>query len=289
MNHNLILFLGRFHPLLVHLPIGGLVALAFLELVALSTRCQQAAQASRWMLGFVAGTAAVSAAAGWMLAHDGGYELQLLNWHRALGFALAGGCLLTFLLRLWGRLWAYRLSLIASLVMLVVVSHLGGSITHGRGFLTRYAPAFFGGRSTWVAQRAPAQATCPPMQQPVFASVIGPLLEQRCAACHGAERHKGQLRLDSLEGWLRGGQDGPVIKLGHAPDSPLIQRLLLPLEADGHMPPEDQPQLSSQEIALLVWRINAGAPAAATVGDLGPKPEIRRFLEVVSAPPTLRD
>jgi uncharacterized membrane protein len=271
MKHDLILFVGRFHPLLVHLPIGGLVLLAFLELVAAVSRWKDVAQTSRWILAFVLAGAVASAAAGWMLANDGGYEAHLLYWHRALGFALTGACLLTLLLRCWGRLWAYRASLVGSLALLVAVSDLGGSITHGRNFLTRYAPPLLRARAGLLVQNTQASADCLPMQQPMFDSVVEPILRQRCTACHGAERHKAQLRLDSFQWCLHSGQDGPVIKPGHAKDSPLIQRLLRPLEADGHMPPEDQPQLTSQEIALLESWVNAGAPTTVRV-DLGIPP-----------------
>jgi uncharacterized membrane protein len=282
MTHNLLLFLGRFHPLLVHLPIGGLVLLAFVEVLAGVTRWKNAAATNRWILAFVSMTALMSAAAGWMLAVDGSYDRQILNWHRALGSALAGVCLLTFALRQWGRSWAYRSSLATNVLLLIVVSHLGGSITHGRDFLTRYAPNV---GSEWVGGRprnTTTVAACPPMQRPLFEGVIEPILRERCSACHSAERHKGQLRLDNVDGWVRGGQDGPVIKPGRAKESLLIQRLVSPLAADGHMPPEDQPQPTAAEIALIEWWIDAGAPSTAKVSELVPNPEIRRFLEVVS-------
>jgi hypothetical protein len=194
--------------------------------------------------------------------------------------------LVTLLLLYFGRPRLYRVSLFAALVLLVPASHLGGSITHGRDFLTRYAPApvrvLLGGS---IVCETITLAASPPVQQKVFAGVIKPILQQRCSACHGPEKHKAELRLDSLEALLRGGQDGPVIKAGHAKDSPLIQCLLSPLDADGHMPPENQPQPTVEEIALLEWWINDGASSTQRVVDLKPKPEIRRLLEIVSKRP----
>lgn len=281
------LFLGHFHPLLVHLPIGGLVLLGFLELLALLKPGNGAAQSSRLILGFVCGAAVASAACGWMLARAGGYDPQLLKWHQAAGLALAGACLATFLLRQLERPRAYRLSLFTALVLLAIASHLGGSITHGRDFLTRFAPAPLRAslRRPTGREIATHPAASSPTQQPVFVGIVEPILRQRCSACHGVERHKAKLRLDTLEGLLQGGQNGPVIKLGHAKDSPLIQRMLLPLDADGRMPPEEQPQPTPEEIALLEWWINAGAPAAANAADLKPEPEIRRLLGLVSKRP----
>jgi hypothetical protein len=124
----------------------------------------------------------------------------------------------------------------------------------------------------------------PSPRQPVFAGLIQPILQEHCVACHGAEKHKGELRLDTLYEIMRGGQDGPVLKPGNAAGSPLIQCLLSPVDADGHMPPEDQPQATAQEIALLTWWINAGASAEQKISDLKPEPELRRLLGSVPAP-----
>jgi uncharacterized membrane protein len=281
-----VLFFGHFHPLLVHLPIGCLVLLGILEILANFTRWKGAAQNSRLILGFVCVTSVVSALFGWMLAKAGGYEPQLLKWHQAAGFGVAGAALATLLLchLEWRR--AYRVCLAVTLALLAIGSDLGGSLTHGHDFITRYAPqpvrAMLGLSTT---ERTTVKAGWPPMQMPVFAGVVEPILRERCSACHGPDKQKAELRLDTLEGLLRGGQDGPVIKAGLAKDSPLIQCMLSPLDADGHMPPEDDPQPTAEEISLLEWWINDGAPASTKVIDLKPKPEIQRLLELVSRRP----
>lgn len=177
---------------------------------------------------------------------------------------------------------ARNLVLLLSIALLEVASHLGGSMTNGRDFLTRYAPTAMRTLVRPFMRDAKTELTEPLMQQPVFVGIVEPILEQRCVSCHGAEKHKAGLRLDTLEGLLQGGQDGPVIVAGQAKDSTLIQCMLSPLDADGHMPPEEHPQANVEEISLLVWWINDGAPAATRVADLKPKPEIRRLLELVS-------
>lgn len=271
---SLTLFLGHFHPLLVHLPIGGLIVLAFLELVARRTRWKDAAQSSCWVLGFAAGVAGIAATCGWMLAQAGGYDVQLLKWHRALGLGVTAASFITLLLRQREWFRAYRVSLVATLLLLVAASHLGGSITHGRDFLTRYAPGFPSVESRAVAMRAVATS---PLQQPVFASVIEPILRRHCVACHGSEKHKADLRLDDVAAWLSRDQKGVVVR-GRAKESLLMQRLLVPLDGEGHMPPDGQQQPSPDEIALLEWWINAGAPTGQTAVDLHPGPEIQLIL-----------
>lgn len=270
---NLVTFFGRFHPLLLHLPIGGLVLLGFLELLARWTRFKDAAQNSVWILGFVSLTSLASAAAGLMLASSGGYDPHLLRWHRALGLALAAGCLLTWCLRRRQKFRAYGISLMATLLLLVITSHLGGSITHGSGFLTRYAPSPLRALLRLSRRGHPLPAEPVPPSQ-VFSSLIQPILNQQCVECHGPQKHKADLRLDDLANLLKGGQDGPVVQPGRAKESSLLQRMLLPSDADGHMPPEGKPQPTLQQIALLQWWIDSGAQTNETSCELQPQPEI---------------
>jgi uncharacterized membrane protein len=268
-SNGLALFLGHFHPMLVHLPIGSLVLLGILELLAILPRFKDAAQSRRAILAFstVASLAAVSC--GWLLSQSGDYDPQLLRWHRLSGFALAGACILTLLLCQPKRPRVYRVSLLATVVLLVLAGHFGSSITHGRDFVTRYAPAplraLLGGQSR---SRATRQGPVDPMQRQVFVEVVRPILEQRCAPCHGPEKQKAELRVDSRDALLTGGKSGPAIVAGKAAQSLLMQRLLLPPEHDDHMPPEGKPQPTPAEIGLLQRWIDAGAPEAGTVATL---------------------
>ena len=74
-----------------------------------------------------------------------------------------------------------------------------------------------------------------------FETRIRPVLVTHCYRCHSAEaaekqRLKGGLRLDSQEGWLRGGDSGPVI----VPGKPGAGQLLAVLShrEDLKMPPQ---------------------------------------------------
>jgi hypothetical protein len=280
--HDLVLFLGRFHPVLVHLPIGGLVLVAILEGLARFPRFRGVDGNNRLILGLVAAASVTAASLGWMLSQGGGYDPQLLPWHKWAGFAVAATCALTLLLNWLDQPRAYRLSLLVTLAVLVVASHLGASIAHGRDFLTQFAPAplraLLGGPS---GSAAASGVTADLTQRRVFDELIHPILQQRCSACHGPEKHKGDLSMESYESLLKGGKDGPVLIAGKALDSPMINRLLLPLNDEDHMPPEAKPQPSLAEIAALQWWIEQGARADKTVGDLKPNPEIQRILGAI--------
>jgi mono/diheme cytochrome c family protein len=258
--------------------------LGILEVLAKVPRFKGTAQNNGVIIALVAAASVTTALLGWMLSQAGGYDPQLLPLHKWAGFAVAACCTLAWLLNWRGCPRAYRLSLVATLAMLVVASHLGASITHGRDFLTQFAPkplrALLGGDSRPTAAPVPASDLA---QRPVFKALIQPILERRCSTCHGPEKHKGNLSMESYEALVKGGKDGPALIAGKAFDSPMIHRLLLPLNDDDHMPPDGKPQPTLAEIAALQWWIHSGAPADKTVADLKPSPEIQRILDAAQA------
>ena len=279
---NIFLFLGRLHPLLVHLPIGMLAVLASLELAALLPRFKNAAASAGFILALATPLAVVTAVCGWLLSLAGGYDPQLLAWHKWLGTVTAAGCVIAGILFWRGEKTAYRVSLFVTAGVLLAAGHLGGSLTHGSDYLTQYAPAPVKkllGISTAKKTSAPVSLD-ELRQRSVFSGVIAPLLENKCVRCHGAEKSKAGLRLDSFAGLQDGSDDGLVLKPGNAGQSPLVQRLLLPADSDDHMPPAGKPQLTTGEITLLKWWVNAGAPETNTLDSLAPPPEVLAALSV---------
>lgn len=93
-----------------------------------------------------------------------------------------------------------------------------------------------------------------------FASEIKPILENACVQCHGPEKQKGKLRLDSKEAWLKGGEDGPVFKAGHAEESDFFHRVTLAEDQDDVMPPKGKADhLTSAQIDRVKRWITEGA------------------------------
>jgi ankyrin repeat protein/mono/diheme cytochrome c family protein len=85
---------------------------------------------------------------------------------------------------------------------------------------------------------------------------IQPLLAQKCYSCHGPEVQQAGLRLDLRQNALRGGDYGPVIKIGDSASSKLIRRLV---DGDGGMQMPPTGPLSDDEIGLLRAWIDQGA------------------------------
>ncbi|MEN9635695.1 MAG: hypothetical protein RL077_4099 [Verrucomicrobiota bacterium] len=98
-----------------------------------------------------------------------------------------------------------------------------------------------------------------------FEKKIRPILAARCYECHSDEKKiKAGLRLDTPEGWLRGGDSGPAVIPGNVAMSPLIKAVRytgLDFEA---MPPKSA--LPPGEVALLEEWVKRGAPAPAELG-----------------------
>jgi hypothetical protein len=55
-----------------------------------------------------------------------------------------------------------------------------------------------------------------------YAKDIRPIFESSCFGCHGQQRQRGGLRLDSLESVLKGGKDGMVIVPSKSDESKLV-------------------------------------------------------------------
>jgi hypothetical protein len=73
-----------------------------------------------------------------------------------------------------------------------------------------------------------------------YAKDIRPLFEASCLRCHGEQRDKGDLRLDSLQAALKGGEDGKVIVPGESKKSLLIVAAAQ-IDNDTAMPPKHGP------------------------------------------------
>src|SRR5262245_45871887 len=94
-----------------------------------------------------------------------------------------------------------------------------------------------------------------PEQTQFFEKQVRPLLAAHCFKCHGPDKQRGELRLDSRAGLMSGGQSGAVIVPGKPAESLLIDAInYRRLE----MPPTRR--LSSKDVATLTEWVRMGAP-----------------------------
>ena len=66
----------------------------------------------------------------------------------------------------------------------------------------------------------------------LFAELVTPILNAKCVSCHGEEKTKGKLRLDTFAEIMKGGSEGEAVVPGKVDDSSLLQRVYLPLDDD---------------------------------------------------------
>ncbi len=94
-----------------------------------------------------------------------------------------------------------------------------------------------------------------PEQIKLFETHARPVLVAHCLKCHGPDKQKGKLRIDSLQALLAGGESGPAIVPGKPDQSLLIEAVR---RESFEMPPDEE--LGNEAIEGLVAWIQAGAP-----------------------------
>jgi uncharacterized membrane protein len=241
-------FLGKFHLILLHFPIGILMLVAFLEGIAhfyKKTDWQKGIHTL--LLGGVVFTF-VTAYLGWVLAGKGDFDTKLLFWHKWLGFATAA----TGFLLWWFKntKWYFPIMGIC-MVFLLGAGHYGGALSHGEDYLTE---PFF---PTPIFSSLPIKK--PAAHEKIYHAMVEPILQKKCLSCHNKTKTKGKLNLETPENLLKGGENGLVIVPKNADLSQLYQRTQLPMNDARHMPPRSRVQLTKEEIEVLKWWINEGA------------------------------
>jgi uncharacterized membrane protein len=261
------LFFGRFHPLVVHLPIGILLLSIVMEWLGRRERFAGLRRAVPTTLLLGAVSAIAAAVLGFLLAAGGGYDGVYLDWHRWLGIGLVVAASLAWAaragyLRLPRRGYAVLLGFVG--VLIFGAGHFGGVLTHGEGYLSEYAP-FWGGARTGVV-KVDSTLWAQPDSVRVYDHIVRPVIAQKCMACHNENKQNGGLAMHNSEALLKGGDHGPVIVPGDAWSSELARRTRLPQNERRFMPPKGLP-MSVDEVRLLEWWIESGADFSARLGE----------------------
>jgi len=258
-------FIGRLHPLLVHLPIGFIFFLAAIEMAACCGRFKDAVAARRLLILLIVISVVITAGCGWILSGSDEYSVTTLSRHKWLGTSLVPAVAILWVVLNRGSLRAYRIVLASTVALLLLAGHLGGVLVRGEDYLL---PKPRGATAKIVGHSSDGAAASGSREPTIFGSLIRPFFDDYCIPCHGSEKSKAKLRLDAVEYLLKGSESGPVIQPGAAAQSLLMKRLLLPLDEDEHMPPKGKKQPSVREIAWLKWWIDVGAPLDKTISEL---------------------
>lgn len=262
-------FVGRLHPLFVHLPIGILVVALVLYWWEYFDRRKDFGAAVNIL--FLLGTAAavLSSLTGLVLAREGEHELTTLSRHRNTAIALTLVALYFWIITRRGvRGWRGFYLSISLMIFLLVTGHLGASLTHGSDYL-------FPQQQNEV-KLGPFEDI---NEAVVYADLVAPILQQKCVSCHGPGKQKGKLRLDGEEYIRKGGKSGAAI----GEDAEILTRVLLPPDDEDHMPPKEKGQLRPEHIAIVQWWIKGGADFRVRVREIQQGDTIRKVLASIQA------
>ncbi len=264
-------FFGRLHPLLVHFPIGLLVAACFLELLTVGGKRPGLREGINWLVYLGAASALLSAIVGFVLFQADDYQGILVERHLLFGaITTVAGLLTAWQLRRLQKngsrsFLPYRSLLGLTVVSLTVAGHLGASLTHGEDFLSSTFPWHEPAYATGNADNLLAELTPVAMRDSLSMNQLDRLnLEVRgifahnCYKCHSELKQKGELILETEEGVMRGGESGKILVPGDAKNSEIIRRLKLPRSDEEAMPGKGK-ALEEEEIALISLWIDQGA------------------------------
>ncbi|MBC8770370.1 hypothetical protein H4O18_20405 [Arenibacter sp. BSSL-BM3] len=272
--------IGRLHPVVVHLPIGFIIAGLLLQWYDRKNNEWSKIIGIIFKWGFIFAT--VACVSGFLLYQSEGYSFDTIKFHLWMGIVTALFSLLMYL-RLAEPLridFIKRLPIVLlsfSLFFLIsFTGHLGGNITHGSDYLIEPLP----NNIKTLLGVGPEVYEMPTLDENnweeavLYTDLVQPILNTRCVSCHNSKKEKGELQLQEENGILKGGEDGEVIEANDPENSALYARLILPLEHEDHMPPKDKTQPSIEEIEIIkTWIANKNS-FDKTIGELGLKKEL---------------
>ena len=249
-------FIGRFHPVFVHLPIGIFVIVVAMEFMGRTKRFSHLLFSINFMLLIGVITGVFSLVTGYLLSLNDSNESTAVSQHKWVAIFTVVMYLGYYFLRQFiiDKKGIQTTILILLLFMITITGHLGGTITHGEGYLTS-------GLNKKVEKNIiPTAAKLENIQDAkLYEDVVLHTMTQKCVQCHGADRQKGMLRLDGKEWILKGGKNGAVIDIKSPENSEILKRIQLAQNDEHHMPPKDKDQLSDEELVLLKWWLVGGA------------------------------
>lgn len=302
---QLVWFLGRFHVLIVHLPLGILTLAVALEIMVRFKpfKFLDGAVGPTWVAGALSAIGTV--AIGLMHASEPAFaDMPAVDAHRQAGTLLCLAACVVAILRLrmhpvtswpawagsaktvqpiykavqpifargalldraYAKLWIAPVAVVLGLMF--VTGHLGGNLTHGETYLVEFAP-----NPIRVAMGLPP--TAGPRAKPkdvasadIYLDVVGPALQQRCSTCHNDASKKGGFSVASYDSLMKGGEKGAVITPGDAAKSDLFHRISLTPDDSNFMPKDGKTPLTKAQVAAIGWWISQGAPKSAAVSSL---------------------
>lgn len=265
--------LGSLHPGIVHFPIALLSVGALLEFIQIIKKRREPAAGTLPLAYLSALTSVPAALFGFMLADHGGAEGSLVDLHKWLGVATTVVTLVVAGFA-WkarsgaGSMLGLRMSLILGAALVGATGYIGGELTMGEGHIKNPLKALLGIAEAKTTEKAPdakpedktpsTKPTDTPVSDKVdFVKDIAPIIRDSCLKCHGGEKTKGKLKLNTKADTMKGGESGKCINPGK-PTISSFYTLLIDPDPDVRMPEKAKP-LPQVQIDLIKKWIEQGA------------------------------
>ena len=121
-----------------------------------------------------------------------------------------------------------------------------------------------------IALLAAVFAAAVSAQRVDFERQVKPALNKYCLPCHDADKPAGNLRMDNMDGFLKGGSKGPAMAPTKPADSLMVKLIELPKGTPLAMPP-DGPMPKPERDAIREWiAMGATWPRGTVLGKAAP-------------------
>jgi len=253
-------YLGKLHPVVLHLPIGALIMTFVLLLIAKFQKIDLDS-AIRIGVDFSFIGALIAALLGYFLSLDDDYDFNNLSFHFWSGIVtLILSFALSVLHRAKGKENIFFTCYVLTLISLTITGHKGGVITHGEDYLS---PEGFYEISPPVIPKDSIL---------LYEAAVNLILDDKCVSCHNASKSKSGLRFDRYDLMMKGGERGSLFDPENHKEGSLVKFISLPLEDELHMPPKNKTQLNERELWLLNYWVSSGeylktSPVALSSND----------------------
>lgn len=257
---------GRAHVVMVHFPVALLMVLALIEVLRWRRKDGSMDQTVAIIAVITALSAIASVVQGFVLddgRSDGVSEdARMLALHKWLGISTTIIAIAAAAVALRRQLGdtplltkIYRALILPGAALVSLTGHYGGAVVHGKDYLPimpwELFQLYFGSKDS-----APVAVTDIP-DKIDFWRDVDPIFKRACYECHDAKEQKGELRMDTREFQLMGGEGGPSIIPGDSKKSLTMIRI----RGEGEDPrmPKKKPPLSDRETAIIAKWIDQGA------------------------------
>ena len=254
-SNSILLWFGKLHPLVLHFPIVLGIAIVIYLVFFQNNKLEE--NTEKFILVGNALMASMVALLGLFLSKQDAYDNDTLNLHKWGGLSIA---LISWLLIYLKNIATNFKKIIAITYLLVLLffTHQGALLTHGENALS--IPI----SEVKVAEEVKTVDS----SLTVYEKAIAPILAQKCVSCHGPDKVKGNLQLQSPELIVKGGKDGNILNSIQNEEALLLQRIHLPNADEKHMPPADKLQLTLEELTLVTKWVKAGGNFTKKISEL---------------------